>query len=120
MDMLLCEGEALKVTVPDIDSILGDKLTAFAPHTSGIPIDVGKNMEIMKQMYDISSLISEFNLYGHIHMGRDAAPYEEYAAKMKERNIPYECYNVGCMMPYMDYTPRTLEEIRAGRMSDID
>ena len=60
------------------------------------------------------------HLYGHIHMGRDAAPYEEYAAKMKERNIPYECYNVGCMMPYMDYTPRTLEEIRAGRMSDID
>ena len=53
-------------------------------------------------------------------MGRDAAQYEEYAAKMKERNIPYECYNVGCMMPYMDYTPRTLEEIRAGRMSDID
>ena len=60
MDMLLCDGEALKVTVPDIDSILGDKLTAFAPHTSGIPIDAGKNMEIMKQMYDISSLISEF------------------------------------------------------------
>ena len=58
MDMLLCDGEALKVTVPDIDSILGDKLTAFAPHTSGISIDAGKNMEIMKQMYDISSLIS--------------------------------------------------------------
>ena len=28
--------------------------------------------------------------------------------------------NVGCMMPYMDYTPRTLEEIRTGRMSDTD
>lgn len=44
----------------------------------------------------------------------------ESAVKMKKRNIPYECYNVGCMMPYMDYMPRTLEEIRTGRMSDID
>jgi hypothetical protein len=23
----------------------------------------------------------------------------------------FEAYNVGCMIPYMDYTPRTLEEI---------
>ena len=23
-------------------------------------------------------------------------------------------YNVGCMMPYMNYTPRTLEEILVG------
>ncbi len=24
---------------------------------------------------------------------------------------PCKMYNVGCMIPYMDYTPRTLEEI---------
>ncbi len=24
---------------------------------------------------------------------------------------PSRMYNVGCMLPYMDYTPRTLEEI---------
>ena len=29
------------------------------------------------------------HLYGHIHMGRDAEPYAEYAAKMKARNLPY-------------------------------
>lgn len=57
------------------------------------------------------------HLYGHIHTGRDYEPFKEYTAKMKAREIPkgtipYECYNVGCMMPYMNYTPRTLKEIR--------
>ena len=54
------------------------------------------------------------HLYGHIHMGRDSRPFEEYAEHMRQRHIPYERYNVGCMMPYMNYTPRTLEEIIKG------
>ena len=51
------------------------------------------------------------HLYGHIHQGRDNRPFEEYVVLMKQRGISYECYNVGCMMPYMNYTPRTLDEI---------
>ena len=54
------------------------------------------------------------HLYGNIHMGRDSRPFEEYAEHMRQRHIPYECYNVGCMLPYMNYTPRTLEEIIKG------
>lgn len=59
-DLLLTEGENLKVRIPSIDCILGDKLTAFAPHTIGIPIGGKKNMEVMKQFYDVSTLIDEF------------------------------------------------------------
>ena len=51
------------------------------------------------------------HLYGHIHSGRDSRPFDEYKELMKRRNIPYECYNVGCMLSHMDYTPRTLDEI---------
>ena len=51
-------------------------------------------------------------LYGHIHEGRDSRPFGEYVQLMKQRGIPYECYNVGCMMPYMEYTPRTLEYLK--------
>lgn len=51
------------------------------------------------------------HLYGHIHTGRDSRPFEEYVELMKNRNMPYSCYNVGCMLPYMDYTPRMLDEI---------
>ena len=51
------------------------------------------------------------HLYGHIHSGRDNRPFEEYKELMKQRGISYCCYNVGCIMPYMNYTPRTLNEI---------
>ncbi len=51
------------------------------------------------------------HLYGHIHNGRDNRPFNEYANQMRQHGFPYECYNVGCMIPYMNYTPRTLDEI---------
>jgi len=58
-ELLITEGEDLTVKVPSAESMLGDKLTAFAPHTTGILLhDKNKRvMEIMKQMYDVSSLV---------------------------------------------------------------
>ncbi|MDN4167004.1 nucleotidyl transferase AbiEii/AbiGii toxin family protein [Cytophagales bacterium LB-30] len=54
------EEETL-VTMPSIDSITGDKLTAFAPNTIGIPYFKGNDqqsfsMEICKQLFDLSKL----------------------------------------------------------------
>jgi hypothetical protein len=54
------EKETL-VSMPTIDSITGDKLTAFAPNTIGIPYFKGKDqqpfsMEICKQLFDLSKL----------------------------------------------------------------
>lgn len=49
----------IQVRVPDFNNILGDKLTAFAPNTTGIPYKKGEKemgMEIIKQMYDIGCL----------------------------------------------------------------
>ncbi len=56
-DLLITNGENYKVTLPSIDCILGDKLTAFAPYTTGIPLRTNKDMEVMKQFYDIAVLI---------------------------------------------------------------
>jgi hypothetical protein len=50
------EGEPLMVRVPSFDDILGDKLTAFAPNTTGIPYGKGKEMEMAKQLFDIGTL----------------------------------------------------------------
>ncbi len=53
------DSPTLKVKTPDFDNILGDKLTAFAPETAGIPYERNGQsmaMEIMKQLYDIGSL----------------------------------------------------------------
>ena len=51
--------QPLNVNVPSLEDILGDKLTAFAPNTTGIPYfkkDDSMNMEIIKQLYDIGNL----------------------------------------------------------------
>ena len=59
-------GEATKVTTPSIEAILGDKLTAFAPNTTGIPYGVKKELEIIKQLFDIGNLFEQVNSIGDI------------------------------------------------------
>lgn len=59
-NLLLTEPTYLSVEIPSADCILADKLTAFAPHTTGIPLNVGKDMEVMKQFYDVVSLLEIF------------------------------------------------------------
>ena len=51
------------------------------------------------------------HLYGHIHQGRDSRPFEIYKKMCQEEGIMFEAYNVGCMMPYMNYQPKILSEI---------
>ncbi len=46
----------IKVIVPTINSYMGDKLTAFAPNTIGIPFGKSKSMEIIKQLFDLGIL----------------------------------------------------------------
>ncbi len=50
------EGKPTIVNVPTIDSITGDKLTAFAPHTIGIKFGIDKDLEIIKQLFDLNYL----------------------------------------------------------------
>lgn len=52
-------GNPIMVKLPSKEDLLGDKLTAFAPHTTGIPFFKGEkdcSMEICKQLFDIASL----------------------------------------------------------------
>lgn len=52
-------GDEVYVNVPSIGDILGDKLTAYAPDTTGIPYFKGENLttlEVIKQLYDIGRL----------------------------------------------------------------
>jgi calcineurin-like phosphoesterase family protein len=63
---------------------------------------------------------TSFMLYGHVHITFE----NEYLENLRYQieHDPYErpaknlCqfYNVGCMMPWMDYRPRTLDEIVSG------
>lgn len=49
-------GEPLIVKMPCENSIAGDKLTAYAPNTIGVPYKVEKEKEIIKQLFDIGTL----------------------------------------------------------------
>jgi len=42
---------------PTLNSLLGEKMTAFAPNTTGIPYASGKHTEIIKQMFDVSRMV---------------------------------------------------------------
>ena len=53
--------EEIEVSIPSINSITGDKLTAFAPKTIGISYGRGKSMEIIKQLFDLGILFEFIN-----------------------------------------------------------
>jgi len=53
---LITSGDEVTITMPSFDAILGDKLTAFAPKTTGILYSKNRPAEIIKQLYDIAFL----------------------------------------------------------------
>ncbi len=53
-----------------------------------------------------------YHLYGHVHATFEWAMIEQFQNQMREQHQKKsQMYNVGCMMGYMNYRPRTLEEI---------
>ena len=87
--LLIQDGAPVMVQCPSLADMLGDKLTAFAPHTTGIPFFKHEDpffMENMKQLYDISSILdrTEFSYYAdggrRPHRGpvpKQAQPHQE-------------------------------------------
>lgn len=52
------------VKVPSLNCILGDKLTAFAPHTTGVGFE--KSLEVIKQLFDVAILIDEMTDFDEV------------------------------------------------------
>lgn len=55
-EWLLQTGNPVIIKTPDINSITGDKLAAFAPNTIGVPYNREKEKEILKQLFDVGCL----------------------------------------------------------------
>ena len=74
------------------------------------------NTRVVLCHYPIAHWFNQFrgavHLYGHVHNNKDYGAFKKYGEMCREMGIPFECYNVGCMLDHMGYTPRTLEEIR--------
>lgn len=54
-------GEDVIITMPTFEALLGDKLTAFAPKTTGILYSKNRPVEIIKQLYDIAFLFDNIS-----------------------------------------------------------
>ena len=53
-----------------------------------------------------------YHLYGHVHTSYEYNMMERVRYEMEELyTTPCEMYNVGAMIPQMEYTPKTLEQI---------
>lgn len=70
----------LSVKVPSIESILGDKLTVLAPKTTGISYNSNKELELMKQLYDVDKLFNQ---------AEDMAIVRESFINIANREIEY-------------------------------
>jgi predicted nucleotidyltransferase component of viral defense system len=57
--LISVEGDPTKIICPTLEGLLGDKLTAFAPHTTGIRFGADKELEVAKQLFDVAILFDE-------------------------------------------------------------
>ena len=87
--VLITDEPAVMVSLPSYEDLLGDKLTAFAPHTTGIPYFKGKrncSMEIIKQLFDVASL---FDITEDLTITRQT--FHKFASlELRYRHLPAE------------------------------
>lgn len=126
-DMFWCDSE---VAIPILDSLAGEIYLVKGNHdrchikqftdkfvnvTEYMEIeDKGRNVVLCH--YPIPCFKKHFqgwyHLYGHVHNSFESNMMEHNKMLMQEL-YGHQCnmFNVGAMMPWMDYTPRTLDEI---------
>jgi predicted nucleotidyltransferase component of viral defense system len=54
--------DVTRVNMPSIHDLLADKLGAFAPNTIGKKLGEGRDVEVIKQMYDVWFLMKHYSL----------------------------------------------------------
>ena len=91
------DGPPTLISCPSPECLLGDKLTAFAPHTTGIQYKCDKALEMAKQLFDIGTLFD--------HLGKPELFYETY-----ERVVAKE-------LEYRKLAPLTTEDVLRDTLS---
>lgn len=54
-----------------------------------------------------------YMLYGHVHTTQDYDLILKWRADMEKEGLNNKIFNVGCMVDYMNFIPRTLDELIA-------
>jgi hypothetical protein len=81
-------AEESRVRVPTAAGLLGDKLTAFAPNTVGVPCREQSAMQVMKQLFDVSELFQVVDNVDEVGRAYDALFSKEngYRGSLFTRN----------------------------------
>lgn len=129
-DMFWCTP---KIATPIMDELNGQKFLIKGNHdrwndskfdkkfvkiTDYLEVEDG-DKRIVLSHYPIPCFKNHFygwaHLYGHVHSSFEWNMMEHDRFLMESLYYKRcDMINVGCMMPWMDYTPRTLEEIMSG------
>lgn len=87
------DGNPSWVKIPSVGDILGDKLTAFSPETTGIPYYKNEKLatlEIIKQLYDVGRLFDKVD-----NLDVTMAAFSKIAyVELGYRNLPQNDLNV--------------------------
>lgn len=84
-------------------------------------LDIGGGKQLVLCHYPIPCFNGQFHgnyhFYGHVHNTQQYNMVEYLKRIQEDERGKGTCnmYNVGCMIPWMDYTPRTLTEILDAR-----
>ena len=105
------------VTVPSIESIIGDKLTAYAPHTTGIQYGKDKHTEIIKQMFDLGQLFDKIEQFEIVAFSFEQNAYKEisYRAELlgkKPQDVLDDIWNT-CI----DFVLERQDELKRGMLA---
>jgi len=92
---LKVSGKHTRVEIPTFEAILGDKLTAFAPNTTGVMYGKEKEIEIIKQLYDIGHLfdvIKELSLVKEVFERIVQRELQYRSLKLTAQNVLDDIY----------------------------
>lgn len=106
--ILLRGNHDLKKMSPEL-LVMFEKVTDYMEITDGTRHVILSHYPML--FYNHSFLCDWYMLCGHVHTTRENDYLETWKRQLKYDWCCGNIYNVGCMMPWMDYTPRTLDEI---------
>lgn len=106
----------------DLDKFPAKIKSMFESVSSYRKVIDGHNKVILSHypiiFYEENFFSNVYMLHGHVHNGREAellkGIMQSSAPILNNYQTHMNLINVGCMLPYMDYTPRTLDEILMG------
>jgi hypothetical protein len=103
----------IEITIPTIEAITGDKLTAFAPTTTGILYGKGKEIEIVKQLFDLGNLFNQIQSVNVVAVSFAAFVKQEIAYRnlaIKPQDILHDIINTCRIISFRERNRTELEK----------